>query len=236
VCVAILVVFVLAAAAHAQQVSQKPHGTASDKPKTSAKRHASTQQPPKTTPQPPQGSSSPNSQPPAEGTTPQSTQGGTAQGEPAGTQQGAQDPTQLPAGMTNEPQCPCPLTTQDPAESHFQMVCGRCHLPDRIVGIRKSGNEWKETIDKMILKGAPVSDEDYDVILAFLVRNFDRVDINWVESGELTVALGLTQEEADAIVKYRTEHGDFKDFDALTKVPGVDVKKLEAKRVAIVFQ
>src|ERR687887_454575 len=75
------------------------------------------------------------------------------QPEQPGAQQGAPaDPKQLPPGMTNEPQCPCPLTTKDPVEPHFQMVCGRCHLPDRIIGIRKSGNEWKETIDKMILK------------------------------------------------------------------------------------
>ncbi len=148
----------------------------------------------------------------------------------------AQGGTQEPFVMPDKPMCPCPLLTKDPVEPHFQEICGRCHTPDRITGTRKSGLEWKETIDKMILKGAQVSDDDYDVILAFLVRNFDRVDINWVESGELVVALGLTNEEAEKIVAYRKEHGDFKDFESLAKVPGVDVKKLEAKKPTIVFQ
>jgi competence ComEA-like helix-hairpin-helix protein len=153
------------------------------------------------------------------------------QQDPAG-QGGSQEPFVMP----DKPMCPCPLVTKDPVEPRFQEICGRCHTPDRITGTKKSGLEWKETIDKMILKGAQVGDNDYDVILAFLVRNFDRVDINWVESGELVLALGLTKEEAEKIVAYRKEHGDFKDFDALARVPGVDVKKLEAKKISIVFQ
>jgi competence protein ComEA len=175
---------------------------------------------------------------PAQGTAPASGQaapaGGSQSGAPAAQDQaqgGAQQPTVIP----DKPMCPCPLVTKDPFEPHFQEVCGRCHTPDRITGIKKSGLEWKETIEKMILKGAQVSDEDYDPILAFLVRNFDRIDINWVESGELVVALGLTQDEAEKIVAYRKEHGDFKDFDSVTKVPGVDVKKLEAKKSSFMF-
>lgn len=177
-------------------------------------------------------------QPPAKGAR-QSGQG-TAQGATQQGQGGSGDKTaqsgQQPSGMPTQATCPCPLVTKDPVEPHFQEVCGKCHAPDRIIGARKSGLEWKETIDKMILKGAQVSDDDYDVILGFLVRNFDRVDINWVESGELVVALGLTNEEAEKIVAYRKEHGDFKDFDTLTKVPGVDVKKLEAKKSSFAFK
>ena len=155
---------------------------------------------------------------------------GTSVQDPA--QSGSQQPFVIP----DKPMCPCPLLTKDPVEPRFQEICGRCHTPDRITGTRKSGLEWQETIDKMILKGAQVGDSDYDVILAFLVRNFDRVDINWVESGELVVALGLTPEEAEKIVAYRKEHGDFKDFESLAKVPGVDLTKLEAKKSTIKFQ
>lgn len=155
---------------------------------------------------------------------------------PATGQSPAQGGTQEPFVIPDKPMCPCPLITKDPVEPRFQEVCGRCHTPERITGTKKSGLEWKETIDKMILKGAQVGDDDYDVILAFLVRNFDRVDINWVESGELVVALGLTNEEAEKIVAYRKEHGDFKDFESLAGVPGVDAKKLEAKKSSIAFQ
>ncbi len=148
----------------------------------------------------------------------------------------AQGGSQQPFVIPDKPMCPCPLLTRDPVEPRFQEICGRCHTPDRITGTRKSGLEWQETIDKMILKGAQVSDSDYDVIHAFLVRNFDRLDINWAESDEMVTALGLTPEEAGKIAAYRKEHGDFKDFEALARVPGVDVRKLEAKKIAIAFQ
>ena len=52
---------------------------------------------------------------------------------------------------------------------------------------------------------------------------------------DLQTQLELTPKDADAIVKYRTDHGDFKDFDSLTKVPGVDVAKLTAKKDSIIF-
>jgi competence protein ComEA len=51
----------------------------------------------------------------------------------------------------------------------------------------------------------------------------------------MQTGLGLTAAEGDAIVKYRTDHGDFKDFDSLAKVPGVDAAKLTAKKDSIVF-
>jgi len=52
---------------------------------------------------------------------------------------------------------------------------------------------------------------------------------------DLQTQLELTAKDADAIVKYRTDHGDFKDFDSLTKVPGVDAAKLTAKKDSIAF-
>jgi competence ComEA-like helix-hairpin-helix protein len=220
--IAVLALLVLVAAVNAQQGSVPKQAKTQQSAEASGKaaQKQGTSQPAKTGQEQPSAQSA-NGQSPAATT---------------GSQDPAQGGSQQPFVMPDKPMCPCPLLTKDPVEPHFQEICGRCHTPDRITGTRKSGLEWKETIDKMILKGAQVSDDDYDVILAFLVRNFDRVDINWVESGELVVALGLTNEEAEKIVAYRKEHGDFKDFETLAKVPGVDAKKLEAKKSTIVFQ
>ena len=52
---------------------------------------------------------------------------------------------------------------------------------------------------------------------------------------DLQTQLELTAKDADAIVKYRTDHGDFKDWDGLAKVPGIDTAKLTAKKDSIVF-
>jgi competence ComEA-like helix-hairpin-helix protein len=52
---------------------------------------------------------------------------------------------------------------------------------------------------------------------------------------DLQTQIELTAKDADAIVKYRSDHGDFKDWDSLMKVPGIDTAKLTAKKDSIVF-
>jgi DNA uptake protein ComE-like DNA-binding protein len=47
--------------------------------------------------------------------------------------------------------------------------------------------------------------------------------------------LGLTPADADAIVNFRKTNGDFADYDALAKVPNVNVEKLEKAKDAIAF-
>jgi hypothetical protein len=41
--------------------------------------------------------------------------------------------------------------------------------------------------------------------------------------------------EAAAVIDYRAKHGNFKSIEGLKKVPGINPKKIEAKRNAVVF-
>ena len=45
----------------------------------------------------------------------------------------------------------------------------------------------------------------------------------------------MTQTEAETIFRYRQTHGDFKTFDDLKMVPGLDVSKLEARKDRLAF-
>jgi competence ComEA-like helix-hairpin-helix protein len=47
--------------------------------------------------------------------------------------------------------------------------------------------------------------------------------------------LGLTKQQASAVVAYRREHGKFEDFEALAQVPGIDAAKLEPLQDAISY-
>ncbi len=47
--------------------------------------------------------------------------------------------------------------------------------------------------------------------------------------------LGISDKDAEAIVEYRKANGEIKDFDALSKVPGIDLEKLKQGRDAITF-
>jgi competence protein ComEA len=122
-----------------------------------------------------------------------------------------------------------------PGADVFQRVCVLCHPPDRIVSVRKTKTEWEEVLDKMITKGAQVNDDNYGTLEDYLLRNYGKVNINKAVKDDLVLIAGVTPAEADSIVKFRTENGPFADFAALTKVPGLDAKKLEEKRDAFMF-
>ena len=55
-------------------------------------------------------------------------------------------------------------------------VRASCHKPwtrpERIRNGRRSPEEWEETLNAMLNEGAPLSDADYPVVLAYLSKNF----------------------------------------------------------------
>jgi len=122
-----------------------------------------------------------------------------------------------------------------PGADVFQRVCVLCHTPDRIVSVRKSKVEWEEIIDKMITRGAQVTDDNYGPIEDYLLRNYGKVNVNKAVKDDLVVIGGLTAAEADAVVAFRTASGPIADFAALGKVPGLDAKKLDERRDAFTF-
>ena len=122
-----------------------------------------------------------------------------------------------------------------PGSDVFQRVCVLCHPPDRIVSVRKTKSEWEEVLDKMITKGAQLNDDNYGSIEEYLLRNYGKVNVNKAMKDDLVLVAGVTPAEADGIIKFRTENGPLADFAALTKVPGLDAKKLEEKRDAFMF-
>lgn len=123
----------------------------------------------------------------------------------------------------------------DPDKAVFLRLCSDCHDGDRATAGRRSRTEWEEVLTKMVDKGAVGSDQDFEAVLAYLLRNFGRVYINTSTPADLVSVLGTTPTDAAAIVAYRKEHGNFVDFDAVLKVPGIDVKLLEKHRDAISF-
>jgi len=124
---------------------------------------------------------------------------------------------------------------KDPAAETFAAVCSKCHTPERILAIRRTKTQWEEVLDKMTKIGAQITDDNYDTLMDYLLRRYGKININRGESKDIAIVVNISAADADAIVKYRTDHGDFADFEALSKVPGVDLKKLEENRAAISF-
>lgn len=117
----------------------------------------------------------------------------------------------------------------------FTKVCAECHEAARVLEGRRSRSQWSEIIDEMLLQGARASDEESEAILAFLVSEYGRVNVNTADAAETAQVLHLEPTAAEVIVAYRKKHGKFADFDALIAVPGAPVEALKKQRNAIVF-
>lgn len=123
----------------------------------------------------------------------------------------------------------------DAPAAAFRRVCSNCHDAERILATRRTRTQWEEVIEKMIDRGAEGTSDDFTTAEEYLLRVSGRVNVNRATSKDMMTVLGITQKDADAIAEYRKANGDIKDFDTLTKVPGIDVEKLNKARDAISF-
>ena len=127
-----------------------------------------------------------------------------------------------------------------PGKDQMIKVCGVCHEPQRAASIRLTRDGWESTIGDMIARGAKGSDEDFQAILDYLSKNFlgeasKPLNVNTASSVELESVLLLLRKEAAAVIAYRDKNGLFKSVDDLKKVPGIDVKKIEAQKDRLYF-
>jgi len=51
-------------------------------------------------------------------------------------------------------------------------VCTACHELTRIVSKKRTKEEWSDTVDKMAMRGAKATDEEFDKIVAYLTKYF----------------------------------------------------------------
>jgi mono/diheme cytochrome c family protein len=69
----------------------------------------------------------------------------------------AQDATPLPAG---------------PGHDEFIQGCGGCHDLDTVTSRRLAPADWKSMVDKMIGRGAALTDAQAAAVATYLARNF----------------------------------------------------------------
>ena len=122
-----------------------------------------------------------------------------------------------------------------PGKEQLQRVCSSCHELETVTAARRTKGAWQRMIEDMMDRGAEGSDEDMAAVLSYLTTFYGRVNVNAASSEEVEKLLGLSAKEAQAIVAYREKNGKIKDFEELTKVPGVSAEKLQGMRRRIAF-
>jgi competence protein ComEA len=126
-----------------------------------------------------------------------------------------------------------------PGKDVTVQACGSCHDARRAASVRLTRDGWAAVIDSMQTFGAKISAEEFPVILDYLTANFlgealQPLNLNTASQIDLEAAGGLLRREAAAVIRYREQHGRFKTLDDLKQVPGLDFKKIESRRDAVV--
>jgi competence ComEA-like helix-hairpin-helix protein len=117
--------------------------------------------------------------------------------------------------------------------------CTVCHDVYRFADMRQSADDWANTVNTMGQNGLQLSDDEYNTVMTYLSTYMGttppKINVNKASADDLQKGLALTADEAAAIVKYRTDHGNFTDWHGVAAVDGVDPKKIEAKKDDMTF-
>ena len=123
----------------------------------------------------------------------------------------------------------------EPSKANFERLCGTCHEPERGMSSRRTRDQWLQTVNQMVARGAQGTDDELMAVVEYLTREHGRVNVNLASAADLALVLGLTPAEGAAIVEHRRQHGTFDDAAAVERVTGVDARKLASRRDAMVF-
>ena len=140
-------------------------------------------------------------------------------------------------------QAPQSITASGPDEATLlkegkavtKEVCSGCHELDDVYVARKTQRQWDETVSEMVTKGADGNATQFALVKRYLTRTYGVVGINTALAAEISAVLGLSAKDATAIVEYRKAHGDFADRAGLSKVEGIDQKKIDEQPDALKF-
>lgn len=55
-----------------------------------------------------------------------------------------------------------------------QKICNDCHGPENYVNLRLDKDGWEKVVSDMIQNGATGTDQEFDIVVAYLTRNFGK--------------------------------------------------------------
>ena len=113
--------------------------------------------------------------------------------------------------------------------------CGNCHGAETVASVRLSPQGWREVITRMVAAGAQGTEQELETIFQYLSTHFSvdaqaALDLNTATAVELESVASLLRKEAAALIAYREKNGPCKKLEDLKKVPGLDYKKIEARK------
>jgi competence protein ComEA len=119
-------------------------------------------------------------------------------------------------------------------------LCVKCHSPNIILASGQDRRGWENTIIKMVHLGATGTDEDFTDIADYLTANFPasavkKIFVNSATDKQIAEVLEISIDDAKALIAYREKIKGFKSLEDMKQVPGIDAKKIDAKKDRLVF-
>ena len=127
------------------------------------------------------------------------------------------------------------------AKEYVNKICLQCHQPTQLLTQHRTEDDWKKTIARMATKGVSAPTEQFDAIAVYMAKNFgkeedtSKLNINKAKAEDIVTVLGLTPDEARAVVTYRDKHGEYREWGDILVVYGVDGQKIEAAKDKMTF-
>ena len=117
-------------------------------------------------------------------------------------------------------------------------VCGNCHGAETVASVRLTPDGWRELIARMVSVGAQGTDQELESVLQYLSTQFPveaqkPLDLNTAPAVELEAVAGLLRKESAALIAYRQKTGACKKLEDLKNVPGLDYRKIEARKARL---
>ena len=130
-----------------------------------------------------------------------------------------------------------------------QRTCVQCHAMKVVTAKRATKEQWSALVDQMVSRGADLNDDEIDVVVNYLSKNFPlgktssgagksaepMINVSQATAAELAAVLHLSPDLGQAIVAYRDKNGKFKDWHDLASVPGVQASDIESKKDILQF-
>lgn len=117
----------------------------------------------------------------------------------------------------------------------LQVVCGKCHNLQIVTDTPRSLDDWRDTMQKMVDRGASGTDAEYDDILDYLYRTATVIDVNAANADELATVLNASDATVKLIIARRSIK-KFADLADLETIPGLDTAALGSKSKLLYFQ
>jgi competence protein ComEA len=140
----------------------------------------------------------------------------------------------LLAGAADKPKLP-----DGAGKETTQRICGACHGAEIVLGKQMTRDGWSQVVINMIQRGAQGNDNEFADIVDYLTNTVSaeagKINVNKATAKQLETELEFSDKEAEAILHYRDEKGEFKSIEDLKKVPGVDAAKIDAKKSKLAF-